>query len=198
MLLPCVYQGMQSPLPNTVAPRGAAEGGRFGGGSGSEECDCVVGSDPRPAEAVDRSCLEAAAGAFAGLGILLEQPLAGLALVWGWHRALPELQPWHHSPSLACTGRAVRGPCQPDLVGDSFPLPSLSIPKKPGMAGELITNCTPEEVPGLGRASCMVMHPWHWTGPKNQKAKAPNTGSFQRVNPFPALTSDPRDVLLSP
>lgn len=30
---------------------------------------------------------------FAGLEILLEQSLAGLA--WGWQRALPELQPWH-------------------------------------------------------------------------------------------------------
>lgn len=30
---------------------------------------------------------------FAGLEILLEQSLAGLA--WGWQCALPELQPWH-------------------------------------------------------------------------------------------------------
>lgn len=116
--------------------------------------------------------------------------------VWGWHRALPELQPWHCSPGLACTGGAAPGPCQPDLVGNTFPV-SLAVLQKPGMVGELIPNHTPGEVPGLGRASFVVMRPWHWAAPRSQKVKAPNPGSFQRVNPFPALPSDPWDVLVT-
>lgn len=52
-------------------------------------------------------------------------------------------------------------------------------PEEAWGGGELIPGCPPEEVPGSGRASFVLMHPYgRWSGPRSQKAKPPNPGSF--------------------
>lgn len=67
---------------------------------------------------------------------------------------------------------------------------NLAALEEPAVAGQLIPHCTPGEC----QVWVVVVHPWHWTGPRGQKA--PNW-ILPKGEPLPSLSPDPQDVLLS-